>query len=353
MTIAVILGAGFSKCAGLPTQAEFFDLLLAGDSSPNPLQKCITEVMQQFLRDVFGWRPSEPLPSLEDYFTCIDLSANTGHHLGIRYTPKMLRAIRRMTVHRILQVLDLKYQPVPSIARLLRWALTQEVGFTVLNWDVVLERALQEQGRESIDYGFECYDWQNPSQHPPVKEGIAVAKINGSSNWAYCDNCSTMFYDRSKLALSEMVGLVKADFRLFDATLKGRAFDEALGLTPQKRECPFCKNMVSTHIATFSFRKSYRTYAYPAIWHAARHWLSRSSRWLFVGYSLPDADYEFKHLLKTAQLALDRRKDVPPLAIDVVLKNNPHAERRYRGLFGSRIQNVCQGGLEEYVGTLA
>jgi len=164
----------------------------------------------------------------------------------------------------------------------------------------------------------------------PLNEGVAVAKINGSSNWAYCDNCSSMFFNlQGKLALSEMVGLVKADFRLFDTTLKGRAFDEALGVAPQHRECPFCRNMVSTHIATFSFRKSYRTYAYPAIWHASRHWLSRSSRWIFVGYSLPDADYEFKHMLKTAQLSLDRRKDVPPLQIDVVLKENPKAERRF------------------------
>src|SRR5207302_1082368 len=86
MTTAVILGAGFSKCAELPTQAEFFDLLLAPELSQTPLQKCITGVIQQFLAEVFGWRPSAPLPSLEDYFTCIDLSANTGHHLGIKYT---------------------------------------------------------------------------------------------------------------------------------------------------------------------------------------------------------------------------------------------------------------------------
>src|SRR5579859_5700763 len=144
MATAVILGAGFSKCAGLPTQNEFFNLLLAPELSQTPLQKCITDVIEQFLRDVFGWAPGEPLPSLEEYFTCIDLSANTGHHLGIKYTPKMLRAIRRMTVHRVLQILDFQYGPSPVIQKFLTGILPQAAGFVVLNWDLVLERGLQD-----------------------------------------------------------------------------------------------------------------------------------------------------------------------------------------------------------------
>lgn len=355
MGTAVILGAGFSKCAELPTQAEFFDLLLSPELSQTPLQKCITDVIEEFLRDVFGWSVGQPLPTLEDYFTCIDLSANSGHHLGIKYTPKMLRAIRRMTVHRVLQILDYKYKPTAVIHSLLKSMRAKNAGFVVLNWDIVLERGLQDIGEEAIDYGFECSDWQaRPAAEVPApapeREKVRVYKINGSSNWAYCDNCAGMFYDLNrKLALHDMVGLVKADFRLFDETLKGRSFDEALGIAPSSRECLFCKNMISTHMATFSFTKSYRTFAYPAIWHSARRLLSESSEWLFVGYSLPDADYEFKHMLKVAQLALERRKNTKPLEINVVIKDNPTAERRYRGFFGKKIARIWQQGLEGYV----
>jgi len=123
----------------------------------------------------------------------------------------------------------------------------------------------------------------------------------------------------------------------------------ALGIAPENRECPFCKNMISTHMATFSFTKSYRTYAYPAIWHSARRILSESSEWLFVGYSLPDADCEFKHVLKAAQLSLEKRRANQPLKIQVVLKENARAERRYRGFFGRRIERIHQGGLEGFV----
>lgn len=361
MTTAVILGAGFSKCAGLPTQAEFFDLLLAPDLSQTPLQKCITDVIAQFLGDVFGWHAGQPVPYLEDYFTCIDLSANSGHHLGIKYTPKLLRAIRRMTIHRVLQILDHQYKSSEVVNSFLQSMRALTSGFVVLNWDIVLERGLQEIGAERIDYGFECFDWQARPTTPPEAaapsapipspgEGVSVYKINGSSNWAYCDNCASMFYDLNrKLALHEMVGLVKADFRLFDETLKGRSFDEALGIAPSSRECPFCKNMISTHMATFSFTKSFRTFAYPAIWHKTRRLLAESNRWIFVGYSLPDADYEFKHMLKAAQLSLERRKSSQPLEIQVILKHNPRAELRYRAFFGRRIGQVWQQGLEGFV----
>jgi hypothetical protein len=41
----------------------------------------ITQTLEQFLQIVFGWRKGYELPQLEDIFTCIDLSAGTGHNL--------------------------------------------------------------------------------------------------------------------------------------------------------------------------------------------------------------------------------------------------------------------------------
>ena len=42
---------------GKLTARERIDLLLAPELSRTPLQKCITEVIEQFLVDVFGWSP--------------------------------------------------------------------------------------------------------------------------------------------------------------------------------------------------------------------------------------------------------------------------------------------------------
>src|SRR5258708_1903424 len=139
-----ILGAGFSKCAGIPIQAEFSSLLLSDEFS-SELDKAITRTLSGFLNEVFGWREGGSFPALEDIFTCIDLSAATGHHLGIKYTPKVLRAIRRMAIYRIFSVLDLHFLYSSDIDALLRIHTSTAhrlAGFLVLNWDIVLEKHL-------------------------------------------------------------------------------------------------------------------------------------------------------------------------------------------------------------------
>src|ERR1035438_3087931 len=144
------------------------------------------------------------------------------------------------------------------------------------------------------------------------------------------------------------VGLVKADFRLFDERFSGSTFDSSLGIDPRARHCPFCNNMVSSHIATFSYRKSFRTHAYTSIWHRAERILSEADRWVFIGYSLPKADYELKHLIKVAQLRMAHKRQNRRLVIDVVVKGES-ALSDYQGFFGEDAFTFCSGGLEDYV----
>ena len=49
----------------------------------------------------------------------------------------------------------------------------------------------------------------------------------------------------------------------------------------------------------------------------------------FVGYSLPQNDYEFKHILKIAELKLSHKKKTK-LNIDVVLLNSDSTAVRYK-----------------------
>jgi hypothetical protein len=48
-----------------------------------------------------------------------------------------------------------------------------------------------------------------------------------------------------------------------------------------------------------------------------------SEKWVFIGYSLPAADYEFKHLLKRVQLA---RAIAPKF---IVITGGRHTEETY------------------------
>lgn len=353
MSTAFILGAGFSHCSGLPIQSGFSKLLLADDFGSD-LDKAITAVLAGFLRDVFGWQLGSPLPALEEIFTCIDLSAGAGHHLGIKYTPKMLRAIRRMAIHRIFSVLDQKFQYSDDISRLLQHTVLQPLptppAFVVLNWDIVLEKHLTALDRDiEIDYCCDSLDWKNPRAAIPGPRAIPICKMHGSSNWVYCENCSALFFDLDhKLSLRTKVGLIKADFRLFDENFGRKRFYQSLGIESGDRKCRRCKNMVSSHIATFSYRKSFRTHAYSSVWHRAAKLLADSEHWVFIGYSLPQADFELKHLLKSAQLRYGHLRPARPITIDVVVKGDA-ARAEYEGFFGNGSFRYFSGGLREYV----
>lgn len=354
---AVILGAGFANCADLPLQDDISSELLASDFDSR-LDQVITDAITEFLVKSFGWIESDPLPELEDIFTVIDLSANSGHNLGRKFKPKRLRALRRMLIFRVFSILDRRFKQSEAILELLGQGIGQgderTTHFLTLNWDIVLERHLEYINDDiPVSYCVQGYPWNIDSverySRPSPREAVAVAKPHGSSNWVYCDSCRTVFFDRyRKLSLAIKAGLVKADFRLFDESMTDSEFDDALGIEPTRRSCPRCRSVVGPHIATFSYQKSFRTHAFSSAWLAAEEILTRAERWTFIGYSLRASDFEFKHLLKLSEqkfaISGQSRK-----RINAVVLDDPDAEARFVKFFGSDRVTVHQDGLEGYL----
>ena len=135
--VTLILGAGFSCEASLPTTPELSNQFLAvpeNGTLPHAVEGEISKHLGKFWEKVFGYS-GENRPSLEDHFTVIDLAANTGHHLGPFYSPRKLRAIRRFSIHRVFQILDSKYRASETITSLLT-ILSQATDLTIIstNW---------------------------------------------------------------------------------------------------------------------------------------------------------------------------------------------------------------------------
>lgn len=287
---------------------------------------------------------------MEDIFTCIDLSASTGHNLGFNYEPRHLRSLRRLLINRVFSVLDDFYESSPEIKKLLSLIykssnLDDRCNFVVLNWDIVLEKHLRDLDQHCrINYCTPCYDWLNPSSQQE-SSGVPVCKMHGSSNWVYCDNCKSPFYKLDeKLPLHIKDGLNKSDFDILNCGMNDNQFYEEIGTSDEERKCRFCENKVSTHIASFSYRKSFRTSAYSSIWYHAERFLADSGHWVFIGYSLPEADYEFKHLLKSAQL-----RKPNPKQIEVIAEDNTTCEK-FKKFFGKDVVKMCYNeGLAQYV----
>ncbi len=344
--VAFILGAGFSKCAELPVQAEFSPLVTSEDYN-SPADLLITEIISNFFKDAFGWKKGREIPALEDVFTSIDLSANNGHFLGYAYSPGMLRAIRRMLIYRIFQILDKRFKICPEIEHLLRYYLSSSCSFIVMNWDIVLERHLNDiDPGLQIDYVSPSYNWES-YQRESSAEAVKICKMHGSSNWVYCENCKSVFYQLDKkLSLHKKVGLHLRDFQLFDVSFQKQEIKEALA-DVQGNRCKRCHNIISSHIATFSYRKSFRTAAYSAIWNEAENILAEADNWIFIGYSLPEADFELKHLIKSAELRIPERNK--HRKTDVVLFKDETATHKFERFFGKEKIRIFNQGLTDYV----
>jgi hypothetical protein len=62
-------------------------------------------------------------------------------------------------------------------------------------------------------------------------------------------------------------------------------------------------NSLGTRFATFSYRKALDFPMHAASWRTAEEYLKSARDWIFFGYSMPAADFEFKYLLKRVQLS--------------------------------------------------
>jgi hypothetical protein len=340
--MVLFLGSGFSVDLGLPVTSKLQDRILEVSPPPEEAQReaFISQRISSFWHDVFGWTGSKTRPALEDHFTQIDLAANSGHYLGMVYGPKKLRALRRMTIHRIFTLLNVEPTDAPHIDTLVHQLLAAfELSIVTTNWDIMAERCLDRQGAPFF------YSRQSDVRRPPeLVAGTPIWKLHGSGNWGYCDVCRNLITSEITLGKTTVRfgWLLEAeDFRLFRG---GGKLAQNLGTA--FRECVGCGGRTAVRVATFSHRKHLDVPFFQSIWDDARESLRSAERWLFIGYSMPEADVEIRHLLKTAELS--HRRDTRP-RIDVVLKDDDNAGLRYRRLFGRAIRVISNAGVESWV----
>jgi len=354
-THVYIVGAGFSLHAGLPLQAEFTKALLetpkkaAHDIAP------LTTYLGEFVHDVFDHKRTANAkfwPQLEDVYTNIDLAANTGHHLGTHHAPSDLRMTRRVLLSRMMSMLDERFTSAeatkgPLWGKLDKFFKKLDVNrsaFISMNWDTVIERRLSAlHSVNSFDYKCRALRAGFPPTGnsvvdlplPGITPTVPVVKMHGSVNWLYCDNCRQLYWFPATDALTVAKQLITQTEAV------------KLGLAPPsdfaKWRCKQCTDVpLTTRIATFSYLKALDFPMFERSWLSAEQLLREATKWIFIGYSLPAADYEFKHLLKRVQLSRKR----PPefLVVTGGKKINTDATyRNYQGFFGRDIRRKSPG----------
>lgn len=343
-----ILGAGFSVPAGVPPTSKISEEFLTFNRdlpTPSFIQKSISDHLRTFWKEAFGYSNGSQVPSFEDHFTMLDLSANSGHNLG-RYTPATLRALRRLSIHRVFEILDVSFQSNPSITKFLK-VLSRSPHSSVvsLNWDIVVENHLREFDRE---FRYPVPGRFLYADTPMNSNAFPIIKLHGSTNWHYCDTCQTSAFGDpgvGKTALHNLAFIEPNDFRVLgedEAFVNSVAAAKMFG-TP----CPTCHTgKMTARVATFSYSKAFDFYLFHTAWNAALQELRTRHRWIFIGYSLPEADFTFKHLLKTAQMA---SPSAPKQIIVVTKESGTEVRERYQRFFGIHCTLIFSSGLEEWV----
>jgi len=318
----LIVGAGFSFNAGLPLASEFTSRLLeTADLRLDGPSHAQVAFIKSFVDRVFGEgakRTVEEWPELEDIFTLVDLSANTGHHLGPDYSAARLRVVRRSIIVRMIRMLFQEYRRAQRDPDS-KWQILEQLferfdasttAVLSMNWDTVFEQGVaRTQGIRRFDYGCDAspvtFHTGILRTRPARGELLHILKPHGSINWLYCDACRETFW----VTPSETEQVAQTLFRNrdWDAVLTKKV-RRPKTLTPG---CPHCEaDSLGTRFATFSFRKALEFPMHAASWRTAERFLKNSVDWVFIGYSMPPADFDFKHLLKRVQITEDIRPNI-------------------------------------------
>ena len=357
------LGAGFSADAGGPIQNQIIQFILDPEFARNfdykPFIKQARLDFINFIKEKLLIPDSliEKI-SLEDIFTPIDRAISSGKsfkdidskrlvelrekfhflmgvaiHFGVDYNGKSKVYIENFA----------KY--INNIAkRRLDDLKKDEIAIITSNWDILLDNELNKLTREFsendqrvgnkrlavLDYCCYISSLQNdefikPGLFALGKEGynIKYLKLHGSMNWLHCPNCQRMYI---KYNVKTMLS--------------------------NQKYCKHCKTNygldnvksieLKSNLLLPTFIKDLSNIQIQLIWQNAGIELSEASKIVFIGYSLPQADFEIRQLLSRC---------IPNhTEIEVVLypgrKNNLKSEEDknaemipWKTFFGNRIKS--------------
>lgn len=353
------LGAGFSKPAGGPIQNEIIQTILSPDfknkySDNNHIKKAL-EKFTAFLRnDLHIKKENYAHVELEDIFTPIDRCLADSKSFG-NYGNKALAALREdlhlLTAAAIQFRID---QPGNNSDYIAEFALyldkiaqsrmldnKDKIAVITTNWDILLDNNLQEAINDNgidalavVDY---CCYISSLEDNPNIKPGlfalgkggynIKILKLHGSTNWLHCPMCQRMYVIFNKKPM----------------------LDKPFYCSHCKTNYKIDRDRVSIqlrgNLLVPTFLKDLSNIQIKLVWQNAGIELNEASKIVFIGYSLPAADFEIRQLLS---------RSIPKeTSIDVVVypreKKKKELKKRYNNFFGNRHLTFIEKDVTDYI----
>lgn len=349
-----ILGAGFSVPFGLPPQAQILERIL--ELRPDGLSEERAEV-RDFIEHAFLVPPEDcARVSLEDIYTVLDrayarrdtVAGRSGD--GLLKMQGYLNLLIAATFDAVAR--QQGREALRTFAHALAWYAKKRgkssdpFAIISLNWDIVLDHALYDAleglsderiGKGVLDYGMYFHSLSGDGGNrvlngtTALKFGaptIKLLKLHASMNWLYCPNCERMY--------------VRPERKLI--------------LTPATCTCQ--NQIMRPMLVSPTFLKNFDNVHLRNVWHLAGAKLREAQRVVFVGYSLPQADFEFRYLLqrhlpsRTQVKVFDyMNKDLNGIPEVLQEQRREELESRYRYLLGDRLDHeaFCYDGAEAFL----
>ena len=379
-----ILGAGFSAGARFPTQDRVLELLFQRisyslhDLLPSDDEREFQNVLHQKIENVSSFvKKAFPTSdqALEDIFTLLDQTISSrGQFLG--YKQDDLWSIRRAWIDLIASFfhalsarhLESSVQLYQRFAvhllekRVLSGGNRQSASVISLNWDSLVEDALYKvltdiggTGKADVDYCVYTTPLDDSPHMPSTKQraaglfNVKLLKLHGSINWLRCPNSNLLYTG---------LGASSNPYQLYLRDRPSPFVEQFCADETDRRNPP----LLEPYLITPTYAKVFDQPHIQTTWHNAYVELREAEKIVFIGYSLPEADYHFRTLLRrairrNAEIELILYKNDRPLEEDdtyEIKRETPQdsgSVARYYRLFGrERLHNrISFEGVESFV----
>lgn len=352
------LGAGFSKEAGGLVQSEIIETILDEEFTKD--DERLIQARDNFIgflkEELHIYEDHYCKVQLEDVFTPIDRCIWDGLSIG-RYSSKALVELREEFHGLMGAAVNYSFQKnracgdyidefaeyINSVARGRMEDGVDRVSVITTNWDVLFDHALkraidngQPEKLSVVDYC--CYVSSWDANDDTIKPGLLAVgyggynikylKLHGSMNWFQCPMCQRMY-----VRFGEEIEIMKAAYCRHCRKNYDMSEIRSIKLQSNLLLPTYLKNLSNIQIKL--------------VWQNAAIELSEADRIVFIGYSLPAADFEIRQLLA--------RMIRPNAEIQVVVypKGASVAAEidRYKNFFGSRItdRDIFRLTVPEYI----
>lgn len=355
-----ILGAGFSIEANAPSQEKLIEKIFeVAENDPFVFNDGALDRFETFLRTTLNIPDNrfKEIP-LEDIFTPLDkclLNNISFRNLDVKQvaeTRELIYYLIGKTLQHILRNSPKRY--IDTFAEKIveeskkrlnhNYRDIDSVSVISTNWDILLDNSIKSildndfENKCVVDYcsrisSFEINDESvKPGLEILGKGGyiVKLIKLHGSLNWLTCPKCSRIYVDfYNKIAVDQ-----------YNMHKTCRHCDKNFGLASRAHR-------LQSNLIMPTFLKNLESTQYKVLWRAAESEISEADKIVFIGYSLPYADFEMRQLLSrmtknNAKIeVVDFGEEDTPQIIDL--------KRKYELFFGRREIKFYLKGTADYV----